>query len=506
VNSQRAYDLAVLLGATGLTRFLFRSHRLYDIDSVNFALALQRFDIAAHQPQPPGYFLYVCLGRLANAVFHDANTALVAISIVASCGAAAMVYLLAFSWFGVPAARFAALIFLVSPLAWFYGTVALTYIVEAFFSTLLAYLCWRVYGGKSAFVLPAAIVLGIAAGVRPSSLLILGPLLLYSLRRVSRKAAILGIAALSLTLAAWSIPMLRQSGGLAGYARPLWLLWRLVPSRTTVFNSNPLTSVARFCTIIGIYGLCFGSASLLLFSGRRGVVDRRVVRFSWVWIAPSLVLFTFVFLKFVNSGYLLAAMPGACVWLGYWAARWYATTGFIKYTKFTLLGAGAAANIMIFLYAPIYSSYHQVRQFEAQLDRILTSLPQVASPENTLIVGFDSHFLGYRHAGYYLPDYQVVQFPEVPLKSGTGVFLMHHRDTRVVAKFAARSYKYFILFPLPCSDREYRDYLAGVRARLPAGHLRSVTREGCDYGIGPAADLIKLFPSAASESRGNPGD
>ena len=39
-------------------------------------------------------------------------------------------------------------IFLFSPLSWFHGTVALTYIVEAFFSALVGYLCWRVYSGK----------------------------------------------------------------------------------------------------------------------------------------------------------------------------------------------------------------------------------------------------------------------------------------------------------------------------------------------------------------------
>jgi hypothetical protein len=67
---------------TALTRFAFRSHYLYDIDSVNFALALDRFDPTAHQPHPPGYFLYVCLARFIRLIFRDANTSLVAISII----------------------------------------------------------------------------------------------------------------------------------------------------------------------------------------------------------------------------------------------------------------------------------------------------------------------------------------------------------------------------------------------------------------------------------------
>src|ERR1700691_2646394 len=163
MNSRQALDAAILVVATALTRFAFRSHYLYDIDSVNFALALKRFDPAAHQPHPPGYFLYVCLGRLADMLFRDANAALVAISIVFSCGAAAMIYVLAGNWFGRNAAVFAGLIFVFSPLAWFHGTVALTYAVEAFFSALTGYLCWRVYCGASRFILPAAAVVGIGA-------------------------------------------------------------------------------------------------------------------------------------------------------------------------------------------------------------------------------------------------------------------------------------------------------------------------------------------------------
>src|SRR5215470_2159835 len=136
---------AMVVCAVAVTRFLFRSHYLYDIDSVNFALALDHFDPSIYQPHPPGYFLYVCLGRLVNAALHEPNTALVAISILASCGTVVLIARLANEWFGSRASVLAALMFIFSPLAWFYGTVALTYIVEAFFSTLVGYLCWRLY-------------------------------------------------------------------------------------------------------------------------------------------------------------------------------------------------------------------------------------------------------------------------------------------------------------------------------------------------------------------------
>jgi len=201
------------MAVTAITRFAFRSHYLYDIDSVNFALALRRFDPGVHQPHPPGYFLYICLGRLFNAVFHNANTAFVAISILFSCGAVAAIYALARNWFGRSAALFAGAIFVFSPIAWFHGTVALTYIVESFFSALTGYLCWRICCGSTRFILPAALVVGIASGFRPSSLLFLGPLLLFSLSKASLRQAAGAVGFLLLTLLAWFVPMIRISGG-----------------------------------------------------------------------------------------------------------------------------------------------------------------------------------------------------------------------------------------------------------------------------------------------------
>src|SRR3954453_14092441 len=112
--SRRTLDCVLLVAATAISRFLFRSQLLYDLDSVNFALAMGRFDPTVHQPHPPGYFLYVWLARLVNTLLNDPNAALVPISIVASCGAVAFIYLLAHRWFGQPAALFAGLLFLFS--------------------------------------------------------------------------------------------------------------------------------------------------------------------------------------------------------------------------------------------------------------------------------------------------------------------------------------------------------------------------------------------------------
>jgi 4-amino-4-deoxy-L-arabinose transferase-like glycosyltransferase len=491
-------SLVLLTGAVAISRWVFRSHYLYDLDSVNFALAMRRFDPQVHQPHPPGYFLYICLGRLLNTVFHDANLALVVLSILASCGVAIVIYKTTLDWFSPMAALFAGILFLLSPLAWFHGTVALTYIVEAFFSGLLGYLCWRIYCGNERFVLSAGVILGISAGMRPSSLLFLTPLFLFSLWKATSKGKWVGLGALAVTLAAWLVPMIYASGGLNAYFGALFSLWRTVPSKETVFNSSPANSIARAFTIVFIYFLCFGVASLapLVVLIRRGQIDIRNKTFTLVWIFPALCFFTFGYLKFVNSGYLLLLSAPACIWLGLWVSEWYEASPWGKSLKFVVLGVGAAVNVLIFLASPFYCSYREVRRFEAELAGIRTALPQVASARDTVILSFDSHFNGYRHAGYYLPDFLTVEYPEVKLKEGPRVFAMHERDTKLLTELPVASYTRFIVFPLPSGD-SYEEYLQTVKSRLPSHSLHGVSAGGREFITGPISDLPLLFPDAA---------
>src|SRR6266545_6959184 len=43
----------------------FLAPNLEDVDSINFALGLRDFDPGRHQPHPPGYPVYIALGRVS---------------------------------------------------------------------------------------------------------------------------------------------------------------------------------------------------------------------------------------------------------------------------------------------------------------------------------------------------------------------------------------------------------------------------------------------------------
>ncbi|HUE85025.1 MAG TPA: DUF2723 domain-containing protein [Vicinamibacterales bacterium] len=92
--------LAVLVLAFALAHLPFLASTLEDIDSVNFALGVREFDVADHRPHPPGYPVYIALGKAGVALaglFGDgaqSNTEARALSMLALIGALVAIVLL----------------------------------------------------------------------------------------------------------------------------------------------------------------------------------------------------------------------------------------------------------------------------------------------------------------------------------------------------------------------------------------------------------------------------
>src|SRR6478752_5532343 len=81
---------------------------LEDIDSINFALGVEAFDVASHRPHPPGYPVYIGLAKISTAAVgavrpdwdrdHRAAAGLAVWSVIAG---ALGVYVLAEFWIAI---------------------------------------------------------------------------------------------------------------------------------------------------------------------------------------------------------------------------------------------------------------------------------------------------------------------------------------------------------------------------------------------------------------------
>ena len=118
--------------------------------------------------------------------------------------------------------------------------------------------------------------------------------------------------------------MLHESGGFSAYFASFSILWKMVPSKESVFTAPITMSIARFCLLLGMLALGTGAAGAALFARSPDPPELHAMkRFTWVWIAPGFLFFTFVFIRSVNSGYTLVLLPPVFAWLGHWATGWY---------------------------------------------------------------------------------------------------------------------------------------------------------------------------------------
>jgi 4-amino-4-deoxy-L-arabinose transferase-like glycosyltransferase len=308
-------DLGLALGLALLTlvsRWPYRARMLYNWDAVQFALALREFDVAKHQPHPPGYLLYVLLGRLLNASLGDPTLAYVGLAMLFSAATTFVVFWLGKRLYDRVVATAAAALLAVSPLFWFYGSVGLTYAGEAFGASLVAWYAYGALAGSPRALYLGALTLGLMGGMRQSVLVLLFPLWagcavlgVRSLRRLAAAGGVLVVAVLS-----WFLPMVWLTGGVAAYARASAQLYGSVVLSTSVLEGSFEVTLAQArylaeSVIVGLGPLALAALALPLYARRRGW--GREERFLLAWIAPPVAFYTLV--HFGQAGYVLTFLP-----------------------------------------------------------------------------------------------------------------------------------------------------------------------------------------------------
>jgi hypothetical protein len=272
------------IGAIAALAFLaghlpFLAPSLEDVDSVNFALALRDFDVAAHRPHPPGYPVFVAAGKIARAAVAGLLPAATPPGAI-DARALALVGVLAGALMAWPLLQFfrmleaderragaSLLLALSCPLLWFTASRPLSDVAglasAAAAMALLATAYRRQRSARGAgapdpaslvasgrLIVLGALVAGVAAGVRSQTLWLTLPLLgLVIADRTGRGAAgaILGAAiTFGIGTAIWAVPLVVQSGGPARYLATL-----------TAQAREDLSGVDMLATRPSVRGLAF---------------------------------------------------------------------------------------------------------------------------------------------------------------------------------------------------------------------------------------------------------
>ncbi len=213
---------------------------LEDLDSVNFALGVRQFDVAHHQPHPPGYPVFIALGKLGTAVLARAGVANPEVRGLAmwSALAAGVLPLLLFTFFrrlsgagGERRAAIATLLTVCSPLVWFTAARPLSDV--AGLAAAWAALAALALGSDLDFLtrsenrdrtprwlMAGAFLAGLSIGFRSQMAILTMPLLLWVVVRVAR-VRVQALAAAAAGVAVWVVPLVWFSGGPRRYLEAL---------------------------------------------------------------------------------------------------------------------------------------------------------------------------------------------------------------------------------------------------------------------------------------------
>ncbi|MPZ16170.1 MAG: DUF2723 domain-containing protein, partial [Chloroflexi bacterium] len=401
-----------------VTRLPLAAEMLFHWDSGNYALAIENYNVAFHQPHPPGYPLYVAAAWLVHQLIGEANRSYVLLSVAGS--AAAAVAVLGFAWrlFGPRVGALASMLFVTSPTIWSHGEVALPYIFLALFSALIGWCVVETRWGGRNLTLPGAVLLGIGAGFRPDLLMWLAlPWLYGSFRRPQWLVA--GGAAVLVIVAAWAIPMVQLSGGWQTYAtatQQAQEMWGPPAFTSDAFLEHARMQAERTRDHIR-YAL--GPALIFLAYGlvRMAAQPRALRPAAGVALLFALMVtpgaLFFVFVHITNPGYILAitvpllvlAAKSADVLAVDLVRGLRHALGFLEQKPLALAIVAPVAlwNAGVFLLAPGEGSLEHIRAHDSELKPIVEYIRSHHEPSSTIVI---SGAWGSRHLEYYLPDFQ----------------------------------------------------------------------------------------------------
>lgn len=413
-NTQPVFLLGLLLLASHV---FFASRYLTNWDAGQFALGTVRYDLAMHQPHPPGYFLYVKIGAFIAGFTQDANAAFLLINFFFALAAVVLLYWCVAQLTGHRQTAFiSGLLLVVNPVFWYYHVVANTYVIEAFAMSASLAAAVMVYRTRQpAPFIANVVVLALAMGFRPTVAFSGLPLLVAQAVWVRPRlrswvaAATLGGA----LLAVWLVPFTVEVGGW-GTLRQL-IADQFLRAAAGVHDLNQPE-------FFGWSLLLMINVSAVFLAVRAQDLGRQMRAGEGRLVAGTLIwnFALYLGLHFGEVGYLLAILPLYLLLLAPVIKPYAARSGIVV---IALLVAG---NVGLFLFAPQFIRHPKVaktsraamREHDQRISAHLAAV-RAYPPERSLVITLRGDYFtpqktvsaypydDIRILEYYLPNYQL---------------------------------------------------------------------------------------------------
>ena len=291
--------------------------RFLSVDNVNLAFALEYFDPLNHQPQPPGYPLFVLFARGVNYFFGSVEHTFLFISVLATGLCLPVTAALGRRMFSEWSGKAAVLVLLVNPVFWQTGATSPLRPFLALFSLLTAYCAWRCWHSEARYALWGAVCVGVGTGFRPELLPVLFPLWFVAACVGTRsiRTVVAGVSILVTIVLICTAGLVVAVGGVQSLAG---LLGDYIVVQTRAESLVLGASLRGWLRQVGRIASWNGTAvfwwiwavPFLFRRGRRGI-EGSAAFFVGLWILPGLVLQALTHAD--SLGHTLFSIPAFCL-------------------------------------------------------------------------------------------------------------------------------------------------------------------------------------------------
>lgn len=407
--NKKDYIISFLLAVAGfISRVPFLEKYQSNWDGPQYTIAIARYSYAQLTPTPPGYPLYIALGKFFHLFIPDLHTALLAVSVFASMFGAVVLYIvgqkIANRFVGIAAA----VIFLTGSTFYYFGLTPYGYVLLPGMEVLLGYSVYRIFINKKYEGYLLGAIIGILFGIRPQELLQIFPLVLLGLYFLPKNEKIKALCLWFIITLLWLVPILYITG-LQSFI-VLWYNDLLISVTNNAFS-------ARVALIIKGFLLSFGlSAGFLLYYvwlyfKKRKIINKskKIITFYLVWILPGFLYN--LLLRTEHAGYQMSYLSAFLLIIPY--AIWASTK---KRTLVYGIAVGLLAifNLYWFFYnrdpnytkpyRPTSFHYSDIRKNDLKVGSKVTFIQQKFNPKSTYIIATE---VLWRPYSYYLKTYHV---------------------------------------------------------------------------------------------------
>ncbi|GBE57512.1 hypothetical protein BMS3Abin01_00432 [bacterium BMS3Abin01] len=355
---------------------------------------------------------------LANRLLGDPNAAMIWISVFASAAAVPAIYWLGKIMFSRAAGLVAALLLATSISFWGLSEVAFPYTILALLSTLSAILVYRTWQGEKRYILPTAVLLGLAAGFRQDLLPFMLPVFFVGLLGAGRRRVMAAAVALAAAVAAWYVPTSILTGGFSVYREASSQETAGILQDFSIFGKGwealfHNAAALRHFLLLAIAGALPFLVYFLLRLAVPGAAalrrDRRL-HFLALWFTPAALFYLLIHIG--EPGYVFLILPPALL-----AASWGATLladdlkkiasrRFLVRFAILLPVTAIGANLLFFLATDVSYGSRDLACGDQVFQSRLDTLKDNFNPDDTLIVAVYE----FERVLYYLPRYRVWHF------------------------------------------------------------------------------------------------